>query len=127
MSIRKNTNAQGLGICSFLPQSVIDNTLAAFELAPGKTPDPSSQYIGPENIPGQLGTRLFLYGPWQQKWDFSLVKKTVIHDRVNLQFRAQALNDLNLTNFLLFAPGSNIPVTTTIRTSFGQTTRPYRL
>lgn len=126
MSIRKTTNSQGLGIVSFLPQNVIDNTLAAFELLPGKTPDPNSQYIGPENIPGQLGTRLFLYGPWQQKWDFSLVKKTSIHERVNLEFRAQALNAFNLTNFLLFVPGSNIPGPATIGTSFGQTTGAYR-
>ncbi len=125
MSIRKTTNAQGQGIVSFLPQNVIDNTLAAFELN-GKTPDPNSQYIGPENVPGQLGTRLFLYGPWQQKWDFSLVKKTVIRERVNLEFRAQALNAFNLTNFLLFVPGSNIPAAATIGTSFGQTTGAYR-
>jgi hypothetical protein len=126
MSIRKTTNSQGQGIVSFLPQNVIDNTLAAFELTPGKTPDPNSQYIGPENIPGQFGARLFLYGPWQQKWDFSLVKKTSIHERINLEFRAQALNAFNLTNFLLFVPGSNIPGASTIGTSFGQTTGAYR-
>ena len=126
MSIRKTTNSQGVGIVSFLPQNVIDNTLAAFELTPGKTPDPNAPYIGPENVPGQLGTRLFLYGPWQQKWDFSLVKKTSLHERINLEFRAQALNAFNLTNFLLFTPGNNIPGAATIGTSFGQTTGAYR-
>jgi hypothetical protein len=128
MSIRKTTNSQGLGIVSYLPQSLIDNTLAAFELG-GKTLadlNPSAPYIGPETAPGQLGYRFFLYGPWQQKWDFSVVKKTSIGERVNVEFRAQALNAFNLTNFLLFVPGSNIPGAATIGSSFGQTTGAYR-
>ncbi|MBZ5620146.1 MAG: TonB-dependent receptor [Acidobacteriia bacterium] len=128
MSIRKTTNAQGLGIVSFLPQSLIDNTLAAFETG-GKTLanlDPNAPYIGPANVAGQLGENIFLYGPMQQKWDVSLVKRTHIAERFNLEFRAQALNVFNLTNFLLFTPGSGITPTTTIGSSFGQTTGAYR-
>ncbi|HTS31375.1 MAG TPA: TonB-dependent receptor [Bryobacteraceae bacterium] len=128
MSIRKTTNAQGLGIVSFLPQNLIDNTLAAFETG-GKTLanlDPNAPYIGPANIPGQLGENIFLYGPKQQKWDVSLVKRTHIAERFNLEFRAQALNVFNLTNFLLFTPGNGITPTSTIGSSFGQTTGAYR-
>ena len=128
MSIRKTTNSQGLGIVSYLPQTLIDNTLAAFETG-GKTLanlDPNAPYIGPANVAGQLGENIFLYGPKQQKWDVSLVKKTHIAERFNLEFRAQALNVFNLTNFLLFVPGSGITATQTIGSSFGQTTGAYR-
>ena len=81
MQIRKDTqlsNGVPQGVVYFLPQSLIDNTLAAFEVG-GKTLanlDPNQPYIGPANTPGELGQRLFLYGPRQQKWDVSLVKKT---------------------------------------------------
>ena len=129
MSIRKTTNAQGLGIVDYLPQSLIDNTLAAFELG-GKTLgnlDPTAPYIGPANVAGQFGDQVFLYGPWQQKWDFSLVKKTNITERFNLEFRMQALNAINRTNFLLFSPGNGITTTLGANgTSFGQTSGAYR-
>jgi hypothetical protein len=74
-----------------------------------------------------MGSRVFLYGPWQQKWDFSLMKKTSIGERANLEFRMNALNAFILTNFLLFSPGNGI--TTTLSSSaanFGQTTGAYR-
>jgi hypothetical protein len=134
MSIRKTTQAATatsgpLGAVYYLPQSLIDNTNAAFEVN-GKTLkdlNPSAPYIGPADQAGQLGERVFLYGPGQQKWDFSLVKKTGITERVNLEFRMQALNAINRTNFLLFVPGNGI--TTTLganSTSFGQTTGAYK-
>jgi len=125
MSIRKTTNSQGQGIVSYLPQALIDNSLAAFDLLPGKTVDTNQPYIGPP-VAGQLGDRIFLYGPMQQKWDFALVKKTKINERANFEFRAQALNAFNLTNFLLFNPGNGITTTLPINTSFGQTTGAYR-
>jgi hypothetical protein len=125
MSITKSTNAQGQGIVTYLPQSLIDNSLAAFDLAPGKTVNTSQPYIGPP-VAGQFGDRVYLYGPMQQKWDFSVVKKTYIGERANVEFRAQALNAFNLTNFLLFTPGNGITTTLPINTSFGQTTGAYR-
>ncbi len=125
MSIRKTTNAQGLGIVSYLPQSLIDNSLASFDLLPGKTLDPNQPYIGPP-VAGQFGDRVFLYGPRQQKWDFSVVKKTQIGERANIEFRAQALNVFNLTNFLLFNPGNGITTSLTVNSALGQTTGAYR-
>jgi len=106
----------------YLPDALVNNTLAAFEVG-GKTLanlDPSQPYIGPANTPGVLVDRLFLYGPLQQKWDVSLVKKTRIYERANIEFRAQALNVFNLTNFLLFTPGNNIPGNQAIGSAFGQ-------
>src|SRR5262249_4551260 len=49
MSIRKTTVVDALGkaqgVVSYLPQDFIDNTLAAFDLLPGKTVDTSKPYI----------------------------------------------------------------------------------
>ena len=62
----------------------------------------------------------------QQKWDFSLVKRTHITERANVEFRAQALNAFNLTNFLLFVPGNGVTLNLPINSSFGQTTGAFR-
>jgi len=126
MSIRKWTNSQGLGIVSYFPQDLIDNTLAAFELIPNKTVDTTKPYIAPPTTPGQFGQFVYLYGPAQQKWDFSLVKKTMIGERANVEFRVQALNAFNVTNFMLFSPGNGITTGLTVNSSFGQTTGAYR-
>jgi hypothetical protein len=134
MQIRKVTlpataSSGPIGAVFYLPQSIIDNTSAAFETNPKTLAnlDPNAPYIGSADQSGQLGMRAFLYGPWQQKWDFSLIKKTYIRERANVEFRVQALNAFNRTNFLLFVPGSGI--TTTLNasaTSFGQTTGAYK-
>jgi hypothetical protein len=114
MHIRKDPT----GIVYYLPQNVIDNSLAAFQLNT-KTLDPNAPYIGPASTPGQLGNQIFLYGPWFQKWDFSLVKKTKIGEKgKEVEFRANALNAFNLTNFFLV--GSNAG-NITVNTAFGQT------
>jgi hypothetical protein len=134
MQIRKVTlpataSSGPIGAVYYLPQALIDNSNAAFEVN-GKTLanlDRNAPYIGPPDQAGELGQRAFLYGPWQQKWDFSLLKKTYIKERANVEFRVQALNAFNRTNFLLFVPGNGI--TTTLNTnlsSFGQTTGAYR-
>jgi hypothetical protein len=129
LEIRKVTLTGGVGAVYYLPQALVDNTNAAFEVN-GKTLanlNPSAPYIGPADQPGQMGSRVFLYGPWQQKWDFSLMKKTSIKEWANLEFRMNVLNAPNRTNFLLFSPGNG--VTTTLSSSaanFGQTTGAYR-
>jgi len=120
MQIRKTTSSAGLGVVYYLPQSLIDNSLAAFDLAPGKTVDVNAPYIGPP-VAGQLGDRAFLYGPRQQKWDVSVGKKTMIGERANVEFRAQAINVFNLTNFLLFVPGNGISTNLNVNSAaFGQ-------
>ena len=52
VNIRKTTGADGKGIVYFLPDSLINNTMAAFN-AGGKTPadlDKSAPYIGPARV-----------------------------------------------------------------------------
>jgi hypothetical protein len=66
-----------------------------------------------------LGYNYYLRGPWQKHLDVSLVKKTKIGERANVEVRAQALNVLNITNFYLGSVTVN-------GTSFGQITSAFR-
>lgn len=112
-----NVQKLGSGIVNYLPQSLITNTLAAFNLIP--TPlDPTQPYIGPATTPGQYGNQIFLYGPWFKNLDLSLVKRIPIGERQAIEFRAQALNVFNHPNFFL-VPNSTGNIT--INTTFGQT------
>jgi hypothetical protein len=64
---------------------------------------------------GNLG-RNTLIGPGLGTWDFSLMKDTQVHERLNLQFRAELFNLLNRANFntpslivAVLEPGSTKP------------------
>ena len=116
MSIRKTTAAAGNGVIFFLPQNLINNSLAANQIK--GTLDPTQPYIAPQTTPGQIGDQVFLYGPWFSLWDVSLTKRTRIHESQILEFRATALNILNHPNFFLGTVGVN-------SASFGQTTSAY--
>jgi hypothetical protein len=127
ISIRKTStitaSGQANGIVYYLPQSLIDNTLAAFQLN-GKALDPNAPYIGPASTAGQYGDQVILYGPWLPRFDLSLVKHTKIGEKKDIEFRANALNAFNLTNFFLVNSGAgNITVNSL---AFGQTTNAYR-
>jgi Carboxypeptidase regulatory-like domain len=127
IAIRKTSTVSANGVANglvyYLPQSLIDNTLAAFGLN-SKTLDPSAPYIGPADTPGAYGNQVFLYGPWMPRFDMSLVKHTKVGERKDIEFRANALNVFNLTNFYLVPNGAgNINVNSTL---FGQTTSAYR-
>jgi hypothetical protein len=99
--------------------NLITNTQAAFG-ANGLNytqVDPNAPYIGPA-APGQFGCNCYIYLPWQRHIDIGLTKHTRIKERFDLEFRAQALDVFNITNFL---PGSN-----TTSSTFGQVTGAYR-
>ena len=116
-----NIGKQGNKIVNYLPQSLINNSLAAFQLI-SQPLDPTQPYVGPPTTPGQFGDQVFLYGPWLQKWDVSLVKRTKIREHQEIEFRAQALNIFNHPNFFLVSGNSgNI----TINNIFGQTRNVY--
>ena len=120
VSIRKLGN----GIVEFLPQSIIDNTLAAFQLVNNVTFDPNAPYIGPANTPGQMGNMVYLYNPWLERFDLSLVKKTRVGEGKSVEFRCNALNAFNLTNFFLTPNGfGSLAVNSTL---FGQTRNAYK-
>jgi hypothetical protein len=113
-----NSNGSVSGILYDLPLDFIHNTEAAFNNG-GYTLDPNAPYVGPQTAPGQLGYNLWLRGPWQKHLDVSVVKRTRIHESVNVEFRAQALNVMNITNFYLGSVSAS-------STAFGQITSAYR-
>ncbi len=120
MQIRKTTGSDGTGLVYYLPDSLIANTNAAFEVN-SKTRanlDPNAPYIGPQWDNDSFGYRVYLRNPWQYRLDVGVLKKTTIRESVNMEFRLQALNALNMTNFTL----ANAPSAAT----FGQTTTAFR-
>jgi hypothetical protein len=120
MGVYKTTGSNGVGQVFFLPQSFITNSKAAFE-ASGlnwSNINYSQPYLGPQLAPDQFGYRIYLYGPWQNHFDVSLHKITKVTERVNVEFRMNCLDCLNLTNFLF---GTVNPSSA----SFGQTTSQY--
>ena len=128
VNIRKATGTDNKGIVYFLPQSLINNSLAAFNQG-GFTPaqlDPNAPYIGPA-APGQLGWRGYVYSNWNRFFDASVVKRTTIHEKINVEFRASALNVFNLTNFGNSGSGTAGAVQYgNIGSTFGQVTGAYR-
>jgi hypothetical protein len=125
LTIRKTTSpTTGLGVVYYLPQDFIDNTQAAFEVGGRNLGqlDRSKPYFGPPTTPGQLGYNVYLNGPLFQKWDFSLVKKTHIGERANVEFRTQFLNAFNMTNFNVATLASSV----TVGNGFGQVTSAYQ-
>jgi hypothetical protein len=125
VKIRKDPS----GVVFWLPQSIINNSLAAFEVAGAPPLDPNAPFIGPPTTPGQLGARIFLYGPWQKRIDLNVLKKTRITETVNVEFRAQFLNAFNYQNFFAGTVNSvNSPILGDggISSQFGQTRSAYR-
>jgi Carboxypeptidase regulatory-like domain/TonB-dependent Receptor Plug Domain len=75
---------------------------------------------------GDLGRDTFI-GPGLATWDFSALKETSIHERLNLQFRAETFNLLNRANFntpnlIVFTP-SGVSGTAGAITSASTTSR----
>ena len=127
IKIRKTTASNGFGLVYFLPQDLVNNSLAAWEVG-GFTLnnlDRTKPYIGPQTDPGKLGYRIWMYGPWQARFDVSLAKETRIAEGKTLELRAQALNVVNSVNFLLGAAGNEVN-TGGVGATFGQTRSAYR-
>jgi hypothetical protein len=131
VEIRKSSVCNTSGVCQgvvyWLPQDVIDNTMAAFEVG-GKTLanlDPTKPYIGPPTTPGELGSNVFIYGPWTSRYDLSLMKRVYIREKMNFELRANFLNAFNQSSITIRAAGDNID-TETIGASFGQTRNAFR-
>jgi hypothetical protein len=71
---------------------------------------------------------VFLWGPWLFKWDVSLVKRTQIKERLNFEFRVEALNVFNHPNIVIDGGGATGGAYTSSvgSSSFGQTTSAFR-
>ncbi|MCU1237643.1 MAG: hypothetical protein JWP63_5610 [Candidatus Solibacter sp.] len=119
VKIRKVTGSDGIGQVYWLPDSLIANSQAAFEVN-NKTwsdLDASKPYIGPALDNGALGATIFVRQPWQYHLDMAVNKRSKIGERATVEFQANFLDALNLTNFFL----ANGPTSA----SFGRTTSAY--
>jgi hypothetical protein len=134
VKIRKETVCTGgecKGVVFWLPDSIIQNTLAAFELG-GKTLadlDPNAPYVGPAAGAGELGDRIFLYGPMQARFDLNVMKRIRITESMRFEGRVQFLNAFNRPNFMVGDLESvNDPrhIVTVNSSLFGQTRTAYR-
>jgi hypothetical protein len=114
------------GIVFWLPQSLIDNTVSAFQSLTGAPANPSSPWIGPPTTPGVFGDRIVLHGPWTQRFDFNIVKKIPITEKVNVEGRVSFLNAFNRANFYLGGADNTINTIAVSNTNFGQTRSAYR-
>jgi hypothetical protein len=92
---------------------------------PNRWFNPNAFVLPPPGTYGNLG-RGTLTGPGLAEMDISLLKNTVLTDRLNLQFRAECFNALNHANFgtpnpIVFAAGAVSPtaglITATATTS----------
>lgn len=96
--------------------------------SPNKWFNPAA-FLAPPNSSGFYGNlgRNTLTGPGLATWDFSLLKDTRIHERLNLQFRAEFFNILNHANFntpniIAFTP-TGVSPTAGVITSTSTTSR----
>jgi hypothetical protein len=132
VKIRKETVCTA-GVCRgvvfWLPDAIIQNSLAAFDLGKGLASlDPSAPYIGPPTEPGKLGNRIYLHGPMTARFDLNVVKRTRITERVNIEARMQLLNAFNRANFFITSATADARTVSLVSSSlgFGQTRAAYR-
>jgi len=129
VKMRKETVCDSTGQCQgvvyYLPKSLVDNTLAAFEINT-LTLNPAAPYIGPPTKPGEFGSRIYLYGPWTSRWDLNIMKRTYITETVNFEIRAQFLNAFNQSALTIRGAGTDASSLGVNASSFGQTRNAYR-
>jgi hypothetical protein len=129
------------GIAYYLPQDIVDNTIKAFNVSATAANGyssrgvPTGRYLAPANsadctevFSGQCAApNLVLYGPGFTRFDMSLIKKTSITERVNLEFRAEFLNTFNNINFSVGNPANATTAVTGLGAdTFGRLTQAYR-
>ena len=122
VKIRKDPS----GIVYWLPQNVIDNTIAAFSSSTGTPLDPKAPYIGPPLTAGAFGERIVFHGPMTARFDFNVLKRIPLTEKVNLEGRVSFLNAFNRANFYLGDSDATIRSVSAASTSFGQTRSAYR-
>jgi len=122
VNIRKDPS----GIVYWLPQNVIDNTIAAFASPTGAALDPNAPYIGPPLTAGVPGERIVFHGPMTARFDFNILKRIPLTEKVNLEGRVSFLNAFNRANFFLGDSDATIRSVSAASTSFGQTRSAYR-
>ncbi len=129
VQIRKDPAAATRGSVFWLPDDIVQNSLIAWGLRPGT---PSGRYLAPASPAGKFGSFVYLYGPSFFRADLSIVKKTKIKEKAEIEFRAEFLNAFNNINFLIGNVGTGDVSNTDSNTvtantlTFGQSTHAYR-
>jgi hypothetical protein len=109
LGVRGNSNSSGRPDLVSDPQAGTPGTIAQWFNTSAFALVPASQVR-----PGNEG-RGVVVGPGYFRWDAALFKNTTLSERFKLQFRAEAQNILNHTNF-------NNPNVTFTSSSFGKIT-----
>lgn len=134
VGIRKDPS----GTVFYLPDDIILNTRRAFNVTStgfSSLGTPTGRFIAPANsngcIQANVGgcgfTNLVLYGPPLTRFDISLVKKTKVTERVNIELRAEFLNAFNNINFKIGSQSAEVTsVTNFSADTYGQTTAAYQ-
>jgi hypothetical protein len=111
--IRKLTDPQNQyrTLVYVLPQDIVDNTIKAYSVnATGYSSGaPTGRYFAPANSPscmesvngfGDCGVRsLIVTGPKVVRFDFNLIKRIRVTERLSLEGQAQVFNAFNNVNF----------------------------
>ena len=136
--LQKNIDVrkQGSGIVTYLPDDIIQNTVAAFNVDPTNSTGfsaqfgvPAGRFIAPASFGGcvqqyigQCGnSNLTLYGPRFLKIDASIIKKFHFTERVNFEMRGEFLNAINNQPFRVGGwAADSVTVTNFAATTFGQ-------
>lgn len=86
----------------------------------GSTPFAGQVFFN--NGPGQTGTleRAFINGPLYLNWDFGMIKNVQLTETSRLQFRVEAFNVLNRTNFFVGTQSGTNSIFDVNSTTFGR-------
>jgi hypothetical protein len=134
IKIRKDPS----GVVFFLPEDIILNSRRAFNFTAtgfGSLGAPTGRYISPANSNGctqaSVGdcgfSNLIVHGPPLTRFDISLVKKTNVTERLNVELRAEFLNAFNNINFKVGSQtAADTSVTNFSAATFGQTAAAYQ-
>ena len=135
VKIRKDA---ATGVVFFLPDDIILNTRRAFNVTAtgfSSLGAPTGKYIAPpgsngcvQAFAGQCGfSNVVLYGPHLTRFDISIVKKTKVTERMNVEMRAEFLNAFNNINFKVGSQSAEVTgVTNFSGATFGQTANAYQ-
>ena len=134
IKIRKDPS----GVVFFLPDDIILNSRRAFNFTAtgfGSLGSPTGRYFSPANSNGcvQVSTgdcgfsNLIVHGPPLTRFDISIVKKTKVSERVNVELRGEFLNAFNNINFKIGSQtAADTSVTNFSAATFGQTAAAYQ-
>src|SRR5262249_184032 len=90
-----------IGVASSRATLVGDPNLSRDERTPARWFNTAAFLPASQMTPGRFGTtgRNMLRGAGFQNWDLSLIKRFAVHERLNIEFRAESFNTFNHTNF----------------------------